>query len=375
MSEAVSLGPGYGLEARLALVQPLLRGFGRSVGEASLQAARAAETQAEVAKLSAASDLVREALTAYWELWYAEAALRIRGTARALVARELEDAELRQKAGAISALEVLSLRTELASADEALIQAQDARRTEWRTLIQLMGLEAPATVPSGPVARDEPTIDENSAPFESTDSPASARSSVEEGGIERAYEIRRLKAERRIAEVSVTTADNAVRPVLDVEGWVSVQGLGDHEVPAAIRQVGRLDAVSAYVGLHGELEFDRTRWHAEAARAALGVTRVEALLSEAETRLETQRATLQEQMRSMRRRLDLVRETVALARESVDGQKVRFDQGAGTTLELLVAQQQLREAELREARSQVDFIALRLQLQHLEARLLDAVAP
>ncbi|MBK8010057.1 MAG: TolC family protein [Deltaproteobacteria bacterium] len=367
LAEAVALGPGYGLEARLALAQPLLRGFGRSVGEASLRTARAALTQAEAAEQRTASDLVRQALTAYWELWYAEAAVRIREAARALVERELADAELRLKAGAISALDVLSLRTELASADEALIQAHDTRRTQWVTLLQLMGVEAPARGPSWPATTDQP-------PTEAAGTEASGTAEIDHAEIERAYEIQGLRAERQRAEVSVVTAQDDVRPALNLEGWVSVQGLGNREVPAAFRQVGRFDAVSAYVGLHGELEFDRTRRRAEEARAMLGVTQVEARLREAEVRIGAQMATLRRQMSSTRRRFALVKATIGLAREMVEGQKARFDQGAGTTLELLVAQQQLREAELRDARTQVDFMSFRLQLRHLEARLLDDVA-
>ena len=42
-----AIGPGYGLNARLTLAQPLLRGAGRDVGEAALRVARVQRTAAE----------------------------------------------------------------------------------------------------------------------------------------------------------------------------------------------------------------------------------------------------------------------------------------------------------------------------------------
>jgi hypothetical protein len=76
-SPSLSMGPGYLLGLRFAVTQPLLRGYGRDVNEAALQQATAQRSSAEVARDRTASELLRNALVGYWELWYAHAALDI----------------------------------------------------------------------------------------------------------------------------------------------------------------------------------------------------------------------------------------------------------------------------------------------------------
>ena len=76
---AVTIGPVYRGQLALTATQPLLRGAGRDATRASLERARALERQAGHRYDQAASELARDVLTAYWELWYAQRALAVTG--------------------------------------------------------------------------------------------------------------------------------------------------------------------------------------------------------------------------------------------------------------------------------------------------------
>jgi outer membrane protein TolC len=66
-----NLGPGYGFDLTLTATQSFLRGFGSDVGRAEQRNAEAALAAAEATRDRRATELVRDTLQAYAELWYA----------------------------------------------------------------------------------------------------------------------------------------------------------------------------------------------------------------------------------------------------------------------------------------------------------------
>ena len=359
LQDAVPVGPGYGVETRLSLTQPFLRDFGTDVGEAQLKSARANLSGEERSRLQTASELVLETLSGYWDLWLAQESLRISEQARDVAQAQLDDAVLRAQTGDLAPLDVLPLRTELASAEESLASARASIVTAWLDLARLTG--QPIDVAglrgvSGPPPVGEPGP------------------SAEEAGVlavESAYEIGVLEAALAAARVELAVAENQAAPRLDVQAWVSLQGLGDGNASDALRQVADLDAVSAFVGVAGELDFDRTRRKSEVARARFAVSGAQQRLLAAQAQARTLAVQLVSRIEAARTRASLTETTVAVATQSLRGQEVRFKTGAGTTLELVVAQQQLREAELRLAQARVELTQADLQLKHATGRLLD----
>ena len=124
----LNLGPGYGVLIRLSATQPLLRGLGNDSGLAALVQARLARDAATQAKQRAASELARDVIGAYWELWYAQAAERIQADAVVIAKRQLTEAVARAEAGRIPDLDVLPLRTAVGTAEERSVSAQVASR-------------------------------------------------------------------------------------------------------------------------------------------------------------------------------------------------------------------------------------------------------
>lgn len=332
---------GHGLLLRLGVTQPLLRGFGRDVGEAELRAARLDRVAAEAARDATATDTLSATLQAYWELWYARRALAIERAALALATTTRDDIVRRVQAGAAAPLDQLTYETRLAEHAQAVDAAELNVERAVRTLQRAMGDDAPA-----------PAWTQDEAPPPPREAPdaAEVRARVRSG----APALRAPQAEVDRAEDRLRTAGEGTRPRLDLAAWVQLQGLGNEAEAPAFEQVGGLDNPGAHVGLVFELPLSGERNDAERAAAKLAVpaarARLEAAAQTSATEAEIQRATLER----ARRQGELAAQTAALAAQSVEAQQKRVESGAGVPLEVREAEDALRRARLAEERARVD---------------------
>ena len=152
MGGLVTTGPGYGLGLELTVSQSLLRGLGEQFGLATLYQARAEQIGADRTRDRDASALVRDLLSAYWELWYAERVIAVERSARDLSARLVEEAEQRATLGALAPADTLSLETQVATAASRIASAELAGENARTTLASLLG----RTGTSLPSTNEEP---------------------------------------------------------------------------------------------------------------------------------------------------------------------------------------------------------------------------
>jgi outer membrane protein TolC len=355
----VTLGPGYSILGRLAVVQPLLRGLGTDVGEAQLRAAMFSRTAAEHARDRAASELLRGVLNAYWELWFAGSAYDIERTARALADRQLDDAKARIERGAGAPVDVYTFEGRVAELDEAVLTAQVERKRRAMDLARLLGtIGASATTwtaSAGGVPEPPPTPSEQ----------ASVKRALEESP-----EIHELLARRALARDRVKSAGDPDRARLDLEGYLQAEGLGNNEVVPALEQFGTLGAVSAHVGLVFELPLFSDRHDAAVSAADLEADIASEQLRSARDRIESQVRLALLQERTARSRLDLADRTLRLREQQLDATRKRFAMGDAIPLEVLEAEESVRRARLRLTRARVDVALAELERAHLTGALL-----
>ena len=301
LDEPLRLGTGYGASLRLSAAQPLLRGFGADYGEAELRVARHQRTAAQYAQERSASEVVREVLTAYWELWYAQMAAAIQRGGLEATRRELDDAEQRADAGALARLEVLPLRTEVASVSESVLSAEldvERKRIDLARLvgIPLVGRSRLSADPKPPTGPDEVQAEEEVV--------AAARES--------AYELAELASSVAQAQVQAVFATQQAKPKLDAETWVTVAGLGNGDIAAAAEMLGTFEAVSAFAGLSLELPVDTTLLETGAARARLAAAAAGERLRDATERVAAEAVDLRARLWTTRERLGLSEQTAVL---------------------------------------------------------------
>jgi outer membrane protein TolC len=365
LQEPIQLGPTYDFALSLEAAMPLLRGLGATVGEAELRARMAERTAAERARDRVASEALHDALSAYWELWYATEALAIDRAALELAGEQLAQGRARVDLGALAPAETLQLATRVATLEEQVVQSEAEVRRRSIALARLLGGDGPAGSgtaidAAGLMPAPDPPEVPPAPPEDAAQLVREASPSV--GESEAAIEAARVRAE---------TAGEGLRPRLDLTASLRAQGLGNDDAAAALEQLGTFSAVSAMVGLSLELPLDPTRRRAEQAAATTGVRaaeerrteRVEAALMELRT------AVVQDE--AARRRLQLAERTIAIAEEQVVADAARFATGSATALQVAEAEDQLRSARLRRTRARVDLTQAGLTVAHLTGRLVE----
>jgi outer membrane protein TolC len=359
-----ALGPGYGLNARLTLAQPLLRGAGREVGEADLRAARARRTTAERSRDRVASELVRSALSAYWDLWLAHSSLAIEERSRALAVAQRDEAKARADSGSLAPASVLAFETALAVREEGVLVARTGVEQRRATLRQRIGVGgAAAGSGAGDALLGEPV---ELVPPEVPAPVADARArALRESPVvhERASAV-------ALAETQASTAEEPLRPRLDLEAYLQADGLGNEDLGAAAEGLGTLQAVSAHVGLLYEGPFSADRKRNAAARARIAIEVARAQLDEAKQSVLAEVDVALAGHAAETERVKLAQRTVEIARQQLTAEQERLAAGASTPLSVVQAEEDLRDAELRVAQARAALIQTALTLDHLTGRLL-----
>lgn len=352
------LGPGYGFNARLSLAQPLLRGAGRDVGEAALRAARVQRTAAELTRDRVASELLRDVLTAYWELWYGAAALAIEERSRALAEQQRDEAQARADTGSLAPAGVLTFETALATRQEAVLAARTTLEQRRATLRQRIGDRTGALADPSPDALPEPP------------EPPEVLANARAAALDHSALVRERAAAVTLAETQAQTAGDSLRSRLDLEAYVQAEGLGNDDVAAAADGFVTGQAISARIGVVYETPFSSTRQSAEAARARLAVEAARAQLDEAKLAVASEVDVALAQHAAGAERLALAERTVEIARKQLAAEQARLATGASTPLAVVQAEDSLRNAELRVARARADLVQTALSIDHLTGALL-----
>lgn len=354
--EPLLLGPGYGLMARIGLRHPFLRG-GRDSTEAALRSAQIRKHGVDASLARQASELSRDVLVAYWELWYAQQALEIDEAALALAHRTLAEAQGRIAEGALAPVDGYSFEIRVATLEESLAASRverDRRETELR---RLLGVDDQR------LAASEPPRD--------FDLPENLNQLALEASSQRME----LEADVTLAENSLILARDATRARLNVEASVSSRGLGNKELWPAVDGVFGSDGLSASVNVIYEAPLNRGAVQADESAARLSVESAQWRLKSFEQQLAAEIRTQSDRQATARNRVALASRTLEIAEKLADAESQRLEFGASIPLQVLEAESNLRDSRLRVARARVDLSASLLSLLHLSGQLLTELPP
>ncbi len=356
-------GPGYALSGQVALSQPLLRGSGRDLGEASLRQARLSLTASELAAQETGSALLAQVVTAYWELWYAGEVVRINEASRELARVQQEQAAQQVASGALAPASALPYATQVAELEEAVLASRTEVRQRELGLSQLLGDArgvgasfAPSDEPSEPQA----------------DEPLEARATSD--ALQASYVRKQLQTQLLLVKDQLKTVGDPLRPRLDLDAYVQAQGLGNRSVPPAFEQFGKMEAVSAHVGLTFQTPITDTRRSSQLAAAQLSAHIVEKQLTENELAIRSGVSAAITRRRAARERLALSRETEKVAGQQAEAERARFKAGGSIAISVQQAEDAHRRAQLRAQRARVDLVLAELELDELRGLLLSRYA-
>lgn len=356
-----STGPTYGTSVYLTARQPLLRGSGSDVVLAPLVQAEAAKTQAEKQQELEASQTAFDVLQAYWELWYADRAVSVQERALEVGKKQVSDAKLRMtELGTGTKVDVLQFSSSVASIQDSLAQARTARATRAIALGRLLGMSPDASL-GLETSKAVPSV-----------SGGPSASVLRKGLTERSTELAALRAQIASAETRVVSADDADKPRLDVFGTVSMGGVwatGDSysgfDVP------GGRPAFTVLGGLELEVPLGESRATSEAARSRTQLDATRARYQARVDVIEAEVGSLEVELDSAHTQVELATQTTEIASELAEAERARLALGTTTSVNVVQAEQSLREAELRMLRAVVNQVTTQFGLEHSAGALLD----
>jgi outer membrane protein len=357
-----AVGPAYSLLGKLALTQPLLRGYGSAIGLASLRVARLNRTAASLLAQQTASQTLHDLLTSYWELWYSTQAVRIKEATRDLAKSLQTQAEEQVKSGTLANVDALPYYTQLASQEEAVVnQALDAQNDSI-VLARYLG-QAERTGPDLTPADNPPDVVIDDFGDQAMNDALSA-----------SYNLKQLQTQLQIAQDEAQIAGDPLRPRLDVDAYVQAQGLGNRAVSPAFEQFGSMDAVSAHVGLTFEVPVTDTRRSAQIQSAMLSAHIVEKQIESARQDLRAAVRTALLRRNAAKRSLEVALQTEKVASQQAEGQRGKFLAGTAVAADVKQAEDAHQQSQLSVERARVDMVEGELDLLNLRGKLLERYA-
>jgi outer membrane protein TolC len=339
--------------------QPLLRGFGSENRYAGREQARAERTVQELERENSASSVVRDVVSAYWELAYAAAEVQIRRQSLALAQEQLRVTKANVDAGRVARTELAAAEQVIAEREELVMLAEQAVSDRSIELRALVGMEI------GPDA-----IDLVAADRLDTDMPLPDLNKVLTAAYDNNPQLKAVRAQQKRASIEVEVTENGVLPQLDFNAAITPSGYSD--TPGdAFQQVGTFDSYTVSAGLTFSYNVGDSgaRGRLDAARGRL--RKVKMTETEITSQIATAVVRTVNVLRVAKKRLETAQKGSKLALINIDAEKVRWEQGRATNFDVLKRQDELAQAQLREARARADYLKAMAQLDALTGAILE----
>jgi outer membrane protein TolC len=332
----------YSSGLALTFSHPLLRGFGTEVTLANLRKARIQQDAAQLGRQMRACNVMRDVVVAYWELAYATQDLVIKRSALDLAQEQLRITKALIGVGRLADSDAASVERAIAQRMEEVAAGEQVLFFRSLDLQRLFGVPADVNIPI----------------LAAADAPATGATGVDEASeISRALEanpqLRALKLGFRLSQADLATARSTLRPKLDFTGSVGPvgfkPGLGD-----SVKQTTGFGALAWSAGLAFELPVENrvARGQMQAAEEDLNLARLNAEDFAVQLRDLVLRAA--RSIRTASARVELGRREVEFAQLNLDAERARFHAGRATNNDVLLRQQELKDAETRLLRATVD---------------------
>jgi outer membrane protein TolC len=349
----------YQANLTLAFSHPLWRGFGTEIALADLRRARIQQDIAELARQMRACNVVRDVAIAYWELAYATQALAIRRSAVDLAEEQLRITRAMIGVGRLADADAASVERAIAQRLEDQATGEQDLSLRSLDLELLFGLPVDASGPS----------------LAATDAPVAGLAPIEERtevahALEANPQLRALRRGIDLSEADLALAANTLKPKLDLDAKVGPVGRRPG-LPGSLGQASRMSDFTWSAGLTFELPVQNraARGLAAAAEQDRQLARIDADDFAARIRDLVLRTT--HSIRTAAKRVELGQREVEFAGKNLTAERARFGAGRATNNDVMLRQQELKDAETRLLRATVDQTEAEVALASVTAEILD----
>lgn len=376
----------YRISPTLTFQHPLLRGMGVRVNRAAIDRARLARSTAEADQLVTAQNLVRDLISAYWDVLASQRDLENKRQSVKLAQEQLTRTEAQVRAGRLAAVEAKAVEQSLMQRETDVLLAENLLLETSLRLRALMGQEFAGREVLGVQATTNPI---DSLVPEPVDMDAAIDKALSANPAVRQLEV--ALASKRIDEIEIA---NQRLPQLDFTGTFAPQGRSVDRLPntqtgapseagswgQAFRNFGTdnvaTNGLFAEYTVTGALDLT---WSVQNRTARGNHQRVLAELELAELNLKairqntaTQVIIASNKLRSAAKQMELARLSIELAEQNLAAEQARFEVGRSTNYDVLFRIDELLNAQTTHLRAGLEYLRAKAELQALTGEILPA---
>lgn len=340
--------------------QPLLRNAGVDVNTASIRIARLEAGAISARTKLAAIRVLASTEKAYWRVDAARRALDVRRQQYRLASENLDFIRRRIAAGLTPAIQEFTAEVAVAQRLESLITAETALRLQERELKRLLNRP---DLPIESATRVEPASEPRLVRYALNREELASRALAER------MELLELELQIAADGTRVDFARNQVLPsfVLDFEYGVLDR---DAQFSTTFNGMFDFDNTTYRVGARAEIPVTNDAAEARLRRALL--TRVQRLATRAQRELAVRQEVYDalDVLEQDWQRILAARQNVAVSAVNYEAEVRQLEAGTGTALNVLLALNQLGEAQIREVQAIVSYQVSQIDLAFATGTLL-----
>ncbi|MEO8703861.1 MAG: TolC family protein [Kofleriaceae bacterium] len=345
-------------EVSVGFAQPLLRGRGRLLWDASERRAKLSRDASVLAKRLAAIQTVQTVISAYWDLVLAERQVAITRQSLDLAKERLRITQIGNDGGKVPRSEIPAVQQIIATREEEVLNGELGVLDRSIALRRAAGMVIGKGELGLRVGTDLGTRDVTWDLGQLT---------------ERAYtaspELAQLGKQDASARIDIAITENGLLPQLDAALSLGPTG-ADGNFSTAAKNLATFDTlfVAGSLTLQHSIGQESVKGLAREQRnlrKKLEVTGVDVRAQIAQTM-----ARAVAQLELARRRVALSQRAIDLANENIKIESDRFNLGKATNFDVLNRQEELRQSELRKAQAQIDWQKAETVVQALTGDIL-----
>jgi len=377
------LNPQYTTLAEISFTQPLLKNFGLDINKSNIYIANNNLDISDFDFKNKVIEVVADSENVYWDLVFSLEDLKVQQKS----VERAKDLERRVKAqvevGTMAPLEILQAKSEVASREEAVIQAHKLIQDNQDKLKNILNI--PFDSPEG--LKEIQPLD---SPKFLVEAPVSLRDSILTA-IKKRPDYLKKRKELSNKHIQVKFNENQLYPSLDLVGSFGLNGISGTTIPVRNFNPPPLTVTSPFGGNYGEsidnaFSGDYPSWEAglvfkfplgnREAKSRLAVSKLETAqilmsIKDLEKTIVVEVREAARLINTNKKRVQAARVARKLAEEKLSAEEKKFEVGLSTSFNVLEFQTDLAEEQSKELQAIVDFNKSKIKLRKVQATTLE----
>ncbi len=371
-SAFAALSPQYNSRFEVNLTQPLLKNFGQDINSSNITIAKNNLDISDFEFKNKVIEVISEAENVYWDLVFSREDLKVQQQS----VQRAKDLERRVKAqvevGTMAPLEILQAQSEVASREEAVIQARKRIQDNQDNLKNILNI--PFDSPDG--MKEIQLLD---SPQFLIETPVSLKDSIRTALMKRPDHLS-IKKELDSKNILVKFNENQLYPTLDLVASFGLNGISGKDIGGSPfgGNFGRSqertfsgDASTWEGGLLFKYPLGNRSAKSRFSAAKLAAAQLLMDIKDLEKTIVLEVREAARQINTDKKRVQAARIARKLAEETLSAEEKKFEVGLSTSFSVLEFQTDLAEQQSKELKAIIDFNKSKINFRKVLATTLE----